>query len=38
MLRSFTFGCGQGATKAMITAIDNGVLDKVYHEEVKTDE
>ena len=28
MLRSFTFGCGQGATKAMITAIDNGVLDK----------
>ena len=28
MLRSFTFGCGQGATKAMITAIDNDVLDK----------
>lgn len=28
MLKSFTFGCGQGATKAMITAIDNGVLDK----------
>ena len=28
MNRSFTFGCGQGATKAMIYCIDNGTLDK----------
>ena len=28
MLHGFTFGCGQGATKAMITCIENGVLDK----------
>lgn len=28
MLKSFTFGCGQGATKAMITSIESGVLDK----------
>lgn len=26
MLNSFTFGCGQGATKAMLTAINEGVL------------
>ena len=28
MNRSFTFGCGQGATKAMIYCIENGTLDK----------
>lgn len=28
MNKSFTFGCGQGATKAMIYCIENGVLDK----------
>lgn len=28
MNRSFTFGCGQGATKAMIYCIENGNLDK----------
>lgn len=28
MLRGFTFGCGQGATKAMITCIENGVLNR----------
>lgn len=27
MLSSYTFGCGQGASKAMIHAINNGVLD-----------
>lgn len=30
MLQSFTFGCGQGATKAMIHCITKGVLDKKY--------
>lgn len=29
-LVSFTFGCGQGATKAMIACIEAGVLDKDY--------
>ena len=28
MLRSFTFGCGQGATKAMMQCIEDGVLNK----------
>lgn len=28
MNRSFTFGCGQGATKAMIHCIENGTLDR----------
>ena len=28
MLNSFTFGCGQGATKAMIAAIEAGVLNR----------
>lgn len=28
MLRGFTFGCGQGATKAMITCIENGTLNR----------
>lgn len=28
MNKSFTFGCGQGATKAMIYCIENGTLDK----------
>lgn len=28
MNRSFTFGCGQGATKAMIYCIENGTLDR----------
>lgn len=28
MINSFTFGCGQGATKAMIRCVDNGVLDR----------
>lgn len=28
MLKSFTFGCGQGATKAMIQCIEDGVLDR----------
>lgn len=30
MLKSFTFGCGQGATKAMLCAINTGVLDEDY--------
>ena len=29
-LKSFTFGCGQGATKAMINCVNKGVLDKKY--------
>lgn len=29
-MRSYVFGCGQGATKAMITCIENGVFDKRY--------
>lgn len=28
MNKSFTFGCGQGATKAMIYCIENGTLDR----------
>ena len=28
MNKSFTFGCGQGATKAMIHCIENGTLDR----------
>ena len=28
MNKSFTFGCGQGATKAMIYCIENGTLEK----------
>lgn len=28
MLKSFTFGCGQGATKAMMQCIKDGIIDK----------
>ena len=30
MLKSYTFGCGQGATKAMICCIENGTVDPNY--------
>lgn len=30
MLNGYTFGCGQGASKAMIHAINNGVLDPKF--------